>query len=142
MCKSNASPAGASTAALDTVSLTLPARAEFVAVCRLIIAGLGQIAGLDQETVGDLKLAVTEGCAHMIAASGAETAGLRVQFEVARNCWVVEVVAAGGRENKYEPSSDVEPRDLGMVIMRALVDEVALEERQDSSLALRLVKRL
>ncbi len=124
----------------DRVSVSVPPRAEFVAICRLALAGLAGSAGLDQEEVADLKLAVTEACAHMIGTEGSERANLQVDFEVAPDRWVIEV--RGGPESKdgktHPQSFDTE--DLGLVVMRALVDEVTLEELDNSSAVLRLVK--
>jgi serine/threonine-protein kinase RsbW len=43
-----------------TVELEVPARPEYVAVVRLALASLGRLAGLDEATVEDLKIAVSE----------------------------------------------------------------------------------
>ena len=43
-----------------TVELEVPARPEYVAVVRLAVASLGRLAGLDEATVEDLKIAVSE----------------------------------------------------------------------------------
>ncbi len=42
------------------VELEVPARPEYVAVVRLALASLGRLAGLDEATVEDLKIAVSE----------------------------------------------------------------------------------
>src|SRR3712207_5207967 len=44
------------------IELTLPARAENVAVVRHAIGGLGEALDLDPQTLSDVKLAVTEAC--------------------------------------------------------------------------------
>lgn len=126
----------------DRISLSFPARAEFVAICRLALAGLGSGTGLDQEEVADLKLAVTEACARMIGAGPGDSGSLQVDFELAPTRWVIEV--RGSMEQRGgEPRPPVpEIEDLGLVVMQALVDEVTLEELGNSSAVLRLVKNL
>ena len=42
------------------VELEVPARPEYVAVVRLALASLGRLVGLDEATVEDLKIAVSE----------------------------------------------------------------------------------
>lgn len=126
----------------DRISLSLPARAEFVAICRLALAGLGSGTGLDQEEVADFKLAVTEACARMIGAGPGGCESLQVDFELAPTRWVIEVRGSTKQQNG-EPRPPVpETEDLGLVVMQALVDEVTLEELGNSSAVLRLVKNL
>jgi serine/threonine-protein kinase RsbW len=48
------------------LSLTLPARAENVAVVRHAISGLGEALGIDDQTLSDVKLAVTEACTNAV----------------------------------------------------------------------------
>ena len=48
------------------LSLTLPARAENVAVVRHAIGGLGEALAIDDQTLSDLKLAVTEACTNAV----------------------------------------------------------------------------
>lgn len=48
------------------LSLTLPARAENVAVVRHAIGGLGEALAIDDQTLSDVKLAVTEACTNAV----------------------------------------------------------------------------
>jgi serine/threonine-protein kinase RsbW len=48
------------------LSLTLPARAENVAVVRHAIGGLGEALDIDDQTLSDVKLAVTEACTNAV----------------------------------------------------------------------------
>jgi len=48
------------------LSLTLPARAENVAVIRHAIGGLGEVLDVDDQTLSDVKLAVTEACTNAV----------------------------------------------------------------------------
>ena len=52
-------------AAPDLV-LTLPARAENVAVVRHAIGGLGDALDIDDSVIADVKLAVTEACTNVV----------------------------------------------------------------------------
>src|SRR5690349_15929930 len=48
------------------VELTFPAVARYLVLARLGVAGLGSVARLDDSTLADLKLAVTEACANAV----------------------------------------------------------------------------
>jgi serine/threonine-protein kinase RsbW len=48
------------------VALTIPARAEYVALCRLALTGLARARELEPEVVADLKLALTEACSNSV----------------------------------------------------------------------------
>ena len=48
------------------VALTIPAKAEYIALCRLALSGLARVRALEPEVVTDLKLALTEACSNSV----------------------------------------------------------------------------
>jgi serine/threonine-protein kinase RsbW len=115
-----------------TISLTVPAKPEYVIVCRLALDGLGDAVALTPEILSDLKLAVTEACANSIAHAYADEIGLiRVDIALDRERVHVEVADDGvGIENpeigSFDPDSDVtlEEGGMGLPLISALVDEL------------------
>ena len=57
------------------VELTLPARAENVAVVRHALGGLGEALDLDPQMLSDVKLAVTEACTNVVVHAYGEDEG-------------------------------------------------------------------
>ena len=53
---------------MAVVEIEIPPRAPFVGVVRLALASLARSAGLDEERVGDMKIAVSEACANAVLA--------------------------------------------------------------------------
>lgn len=51
---------------MSDLELTLPARAENVAVIRHAFRGLGAALGLEDDALSDLRLAVTEACTNVV----------------------------------------------------------------------------
>ncbi len=49
------------------IALRLPARAEYIALCRTLAATVGEICRLDASTIVDLKLAVTEAASEFLS---------------------------------------------------------------------------
>src|SRR3954451_19393926 len=64
--RGSAQPPGQELPDTPDLSLTLPARAENVAVIRHAIGGLGEALEIDDQTLSDLKLAVTEACTNAV----------------------------------------------------------------------------
>src|SRR5881392_3370511 len=55
-----------SAAGVRAVPLRIPAKPEYIALCRLALTGLAQARALDSDTVGDLKLALTEAVSNSV----------------------------------------------------------------------------
>lgn len=134
----------------DWVVLTIPAKPEYVSLCRLALAGLGQRCGLDLETVADLKLAVTEACSRAIrhlALVGASEGAVRsvvVEIGVELEAWVITVGEWGlDAEDSLRGDDDPLSEDvLGLTVIRALVDQVAWAPRNEHRVALVMTKRI
>src|SRR5665811_841455 len=98
---------GANVVSGEAVVLEIPARAEYLALCRLAVAGLGAAAGLEEDEVADLKVAVSEACSSFVAkkgdsgsgedhvtleaASSQDPATLKIDFTLAADSWTVDI---------------------------------------------------
>ena len=128
------------------VALCIPARAEYIALCRLALAGLAQVRSFEPETLADLKLALTEACSNSIRhAYGSEKPGVvEVRYELNGEKLAVEVADEGSGFELDTTGSNGDELDeggLGIAIIRALTDEVAVESHGRGS-KLRFVKYL
>jgi hypothetical protein len=144
------------------LSLTIPCRPEYVALCRLVVGALGAHEALDEESIADFKVVVTEacncflgdpeGCASPYAGEGqGETAGegellssLRVDFFVLPGAWEI-VVSDPDQRHRISPSSLCDPMSgggLGLTIIRALVDSMEQTDSDAEGSVIRLVKRI
>jgi len=64
------------------VRLRFPARSEFLLLPRLALTGVGRTCPMSEETLADLKLAVTEACGNAVRhAYGDEEGMVRVEIE-------------------------------------------------------------
>src|SRR5215218_3741576 len=130
------------------VRLTIPARPEYIALCRLARAGVSRTTHLDDELVADLKLALTEACSNSIRHAYPEGGGtVEVLYELTPERLVIEVADDGGgfttAERDSEDAGELSEGGLGMAIMRSIADELELGPRADGrGSRLRLVKRL
>ena len=118
------------------VSLTIPADAKWLALCRLVLGGLCQLGPVDDETLADLKLAVTEACSNSVRhAYRAEGRGsISVRYALDDDTLLVEIADEGQGfrfdrpvpELGPQPDEELREDEMGLAIIHALVDEVDL----------------
>jgi serine/threonine-protein kinase RsbW len=128
------------------VSLSIPAKAEYIVLCRLALTGLARSRALEPEVLADLKLALTEACSNSIrhAYDEGRTGTVEVRYELAPDRLSVEVVDDGAG---FDPAAvtteegELDEGGLGIAIIRALVDELSIESDGSGSL-LRFTKFL
>jgi serine/threonine-protein kinase RsbW len=129
------------------ITLSIPCKPEYIALCRLTVGAIGSREGLDSETVADLKVAVTEAATWLIGPSCPDTAdegaisdhGLTARFTVSPDAWRIDVSHASQYRARTGASTE---DDLGLMIIEALVDEVEQHEDPDSGTVVHLVKYL
>jgi serine/threonine-protein kinase RsbW len=121
----------------SVLEMRIPARPEFVAVVRLVVATAAKTRRLvDDDRVDDLKLAVSEACTNAIEASGETGPDERVRVVVEEdvNHLVVTVADQGPGFDPddlpvHPPVTDPErlnfERGLGIPLIRTLVDDVS-----------------
>lgn len=128
------------------VRLTIPAKAEYITLVRLALSGLSQLRPLSEETLGDLKLAVTEACSNSVRHAYRDGDGrVEIVYELEPDRLAIEVTDDGaGFEAQRPHAGDEELSEggLGIAIIRALTDEVEIGEREGGGSRLRFVKLL
>jgi len=133
---------------MRTVRLRIPARAEYVALARLALSGLADIAGLPEELVADLKLALTEAVSNSVRHAYRDGSGfVSVAYELGHDSLSVEVVDDGeGFDPERPPALEGEELTeggLGIAIIRTIADDFELDSRPGvRGSRLRFAKRL
>jgi serine/threonine-protein kinase RsbW len=120
-----------------TVRLTIPAKAEYVSLCRLALVGLARIRPVGEETLADLKLAITEAASNSVRHAYRDGSGVvEVVYRLRADRLEVEVVDAGGGfevgSGNGEPE-DLSEGGLGIAIIRAIADEFELRSDHEGS---------
>lgn len=138
------------TAALDspTVRLTIPAKPEYITLVRLALSGLSRLRPLSEETLGDLKLAVTEACTNSVRHGymGDGEGTVEVLYELKPDRLIVEVSDDGpgfDASGKRPSEASLAEGGLGIAIIKAVSDEFETGVRSDGrGTRLRFVKFL
>ena len=140
--------AGEELEGMRTVRLRIPARAEYMALARLALSGLADIAALPDELVADLKLALTEAVSNSVRHAYGEGGGfVSVAYELGHDSLAVEVVDDGeGFDPERPPALEGEELTeggLGIAIIRTIADEFELDSQPGvRGSRLRFAKRL
>lgn len=119
------------------IRLTIPAKAEYISLCRLALTGISRVRELSDETLADLKLALTEACSNSVRHAYRDGGGnVEVLYELRPDRLVIEVTDDG--EGFASPAVRIEPVDnelseggLGLAIIQAIADEFELGPRAD-----------
>ena len=128
----NPAVASKSNGGAQIVKLTIPAKAEYITLVRLALSGLSHLRPLSEETLGDLKLAVTEACSNSVrhAYRDGRQGSVDVVYELYTDRLIVEVCDDGeGFAAGVEPvTAETRPAEggLGIAIIRELADELEL----------------
>jgi serine/threonine-protein kinase RsbW len=129
------------------IRLTIPAKAEYITLGRLALTGLSRLRPLGEETLADLKLALTEACSNSVRhAYGEHEGAVEILYELHDDRLAIEVVDDGegfGDERANEPDDELAEGGLGIAIIRAIADEFELGPRNGGrGSRLRFVKLL
>ena len=113
----------------QTVRLTIPARAEYITLCRLALTGIGRVRELSEEVIADLKLALTEAASNSVrhAYAGDGVGNVDIAYQLLPDRLVIEVTDEGAGFNAAETrnsSGDLSEGGLGLAIIRAIADVV------------------
>lgn len=109
---------------MSDIELTLPARAENVAVVRHAFGGLAEALDLDPQTLSDVKLAVTEACTNVVVHAYAGGNGpMQVAAELGDELITV-VVRDEGRG--ITPRPDSPGLGLGLPLIATLTESLEL----------------
>jgi serine/threonine-protein kinase RsbW len=130
------------------VRLTIPARPEYITLGRLALTGLARLEPGAEESLGDLKLALTEACTNSVRHAYANGEGqVEIVYVLCRDSLAIEVNDAGSGFTPPETpiaeasEDDLAEGGLGIAIIRALTDELTLESGEAGGSRLRFVKR-
>ena len=127
------------------MELQVPARSVYVGVVRMALGSVARQAGLDEEKVEDLRMAVSEACANLVLAGedDADAGSLKLAWFDEGDRFIVEIAAEGTGPAPDPVRSPGEDDRLGMsvALLRSLVDEYTIEPMADGGVTARLILR-
>jgi serine/threonine-protein kinase RsbW len=119
-------------AAIREVRLRIPAKPEYITLCRLALTGIARLRPLGEETLADLKLALTEACSNSVRhAYGSGDGSVDIRYELHHDRLVIEVADDGAGFDPAataagETGDDLVEGGLGIAIIRSIADDVEI----------------
>jgi serine/threonine-protein kinase RsbW len=118
-----------------SVHLRIPAKAEYITLGRLALTGLAQLRDIGDDTMADLKLALTEAVSNSVRhAYGDKSNGhVDITYELQPDRLRIQVVDDGdGFDPEEAPALEGEELSeggLGIAIIRTIADEFELDSK-------------
>jgi serine/threonine-protein kinase RsbW len=130
-----------------SIRLTIPAKAEYITLGRLALSAIARVRPLTEETLRDLKLALTEACTNSVrhAYRDGRVGVVEIVYRLERDRLEVEVTDEGDGFSPEEialEEGELTEGGLGIAIIRAVTDDVEFGERAQRGSRLRFVKFL
>lgn len=108
----------------DVINITIPRKPDYISLVRLTTSGIGCSMGLNVDDIEDIKVSIGEACINSLTLSDKEEISLVFEIDEERLCVKVSNV----KENINEESDDRKERELGLLIIKSLMDEVKFNE--------------
>ncbi len=134
----------------DYVKIDIPAKAEYVSLGRLALSGLLRSrGGYSEDTVADLKLALTEACSNSVRhAYGHNDGHVHLEFTLHSDRVTMLISDEGGGFGEDDDcpecrdfgSLELAEGGMGMSIIRAVVDGFDLHKPEEGGTVLILTK--
>ena len=115
------------------IRLRIPAKPEYITLCRLALTGISQLREIGDDTMAELKLALTEAVSNSVRhAYGPDGGGyVEVTYDLRPDKLAIEVLDDGeGFDPEEAPSFEGEELSeggLGIAIIRSIADEFEIE---------------
>ena len=115
-----------------SVRLTFPARAEYLILARLALAGFARATPIDDEVLADLKLAVTEACGNVVRHAYPDGEG-PVSVTIRETAGIVEIrvedegVGLDDGAGADADAGSTGESGMGLSIISAIADELSVQ---------------
>jgi serine/threonine-protein kinase RsbW len=134
---------------MRSIQLRIPAKAEYITLCRLALTGLAQLRDIGEDTMADLKLALTEAVSNSVrhAYDDKGDGHVDITYDLQPDRLGIEVVDDG---NGFDPAEapafegeELSEGGLGIAIIRTIADEFEIDSKPGArGSRLRFVKLL
>ncbi|NLM76343.1 MAG: anti-sigma regulatory factor [Clostridiaceae bacterium] len=120
----------------NTISLNLPAKAEYVSVARLTASGISSSMGFDFDAIEDIKVSISEVLGKIIEKTG-ENRKISIIFEPRAEGLKIKFLT---NDDTVSNVFDGEDDSFSLAIVEALMDQVDLQK--NGEILVTVVKKL
>lgn len=104
----------------DIIKLNIPRKASYISLIRLIASGIAYNLALNIDEIEDIKVSIGEACINSLNFSEDDEISLIFQIEEDK----LSIKVSGVKENIPDILDEKKERELGLLIIKSLMDEV------------------
>lgn len=108
----------------DMIKISIPKKADYISIIRLTASGIAHSMGLNVEEIEDIKVAIGEACVNSLILDNKEEISLCFEIDEEK----LSIHVSDVKENIPEVLDDRKERELGLLIIKSLMDEVIFNE--------------
>jgi len=108
----------------DSILLKIPSKPDYISIARLACSAIGSRVGLDIDDIEDLKVSIGEACINSLSISKSDT--ISVDLIIEEEKLIIKV--SGVSEDIPGDIEESKGRELGILIIKSLMDEVIFDE--------------
>lgn len=108
----------------DSILLNIPSKPDYIGLVRLASSSISNKCGLNIDEIEDIKVAIGEACTNSFILSGKDN--INIEFQIENEKLTIKV--SDVKANIPEELEHARDRELGVLIIRLLMDEVVFDD--------------
>lgn len=104
----------------NSVLIRIPSKPDYISMVRLSTSSIGYNIGLNVDEIEDIKVAIGEACINSLSTNNDES--IKIEYFLAEK--KLEIKVSGVRENIPDNIEESRERELGILIIKSLMDKV------------------
>lgn len=108
----------------DIINLSVPKKPDYISIVRLTASGIGNSMLLNIDDIEDIKVSIGEACINSLISNKNEEISIIFEIEEEKLC----IKISDTIESIPEDIEEKRERELGLLIIRSLMDEVKFTE--------------
>src|SRR5688500_3599161 len=112
---------------MASVEIQIPPSPEYVGVVRLALGSLARSSGMDEESIDDLRIAISEACTNAVVAAeeGEDAEPITVEWDMGESALAVSIAGVGGSDATRDVDTQGFSTRAAMseALLKSLVDD-------------------
>lgn len=108
----------------DSVLIRIPSQASYISLVRLTASSIAHKCGMNIDEIEDIKMAIGEACINSLSLTDKKE--ITIEFVIDEDELSIKVLDA--KEDIPENLAEIKDRELGILIIRSLMDNVIFSD--------------
>lgn len=104
----------------SSILIRIPSKPDYISMVRLSTSSVGYNMGLNVDEIEDIKVSIGEACINSLSITNDES----ITIEYFLSDKKLDIIVSGAKENIPEDIEENKERELGVLIIKSLMDKV------------------